>query len=320
MDRAYVMELVKSFQTGGMTRREFTKRATAALGSVAMVNLLLAACQPISPNQTSQSTQPQATTATITNTATTTSTGAMTNTATATTTITTSADGLTAGMVDYPNGDNKTLMGYQARPNDAQPHAAVVVIQEWWGLNENIKDIARRFAHEGFVALAPDLYHGKVVSEPNEAQKLVMELDMKAAVQEIQQAIAYLVKQDYVAPKKVGIVGFCMGGRLALMTALVDANLGATVAFYGSPLTPQQAAEVKAPVLGLYGDKDQSNPVDKVKAMQDALTQAGVKNDFQIYPGAPHAFFNDTQPSYNKAAATDAWPRTLAWFRDNLKG
>jgi len=122
------MELVKSFQTGGMTRREFTKRATAALGSVAMVNLLLAACQPISPNQTSQSTQPQATTATITNTATTTSTGAMTNTATATTTITTSADGLTAGMVDYPNGDNKTLMGYQARPNDAQPNAVVVVI------------------------------------------------------------------------------------------------------------------------------------------------------------------------------------------------
>lgn len=318
MDRAYVMELVKSFQTGGITRREFTKRATIALGSVSMVNLLLAACQPISPNQTPKGTLPEGNTATITGTTATTGTTTITNTATATTTITTSESGLTTGLIDYPNGDNGTLMGYQARPDDDQPHPAVVVIQEWWGLNENIKDIARRFAHEGFVALAPDLYHGKVASEPNEAQKLVMELDMNAAVKEIQQAIAFLVKQDNVAPKKVGIVGFCMGGRLALMTARIEPNLGATVAFYGSPLTAQEATEVKAPVLGLYGDKDQSNPVAKIKAMQDALTQAGIKNEFHIYPGAMHAFFNDTQPSYNMAAATDAWPRTLAWFRDNL--
>ncbi|CAN5460380.1 hypothetical protein BH10CHL1_BH10CHL1_50160 [soil metagenome] len=316
MDRAYVMELVKSFQTGGMTRRDFTKRATVALGSVAMVNLLLAACQPISPNQA-----PTATTATgtITNTTATTGTTTLTNTSTATTTITTDESGLTTGMVEYPGLDNQTLTGYQARPDDGQPHPVVIVIQEWWGLNENIKDIARRFAKEGFVALAPDLYHGKVATEPNEAQKLVMELDMNAAVQEIQQAVAYLIKQDYAAPKKVGIVGFCMGGRLALMTGRVDANLGAVIAFYGSPLTPQESAELKAPVLGLYGDKDQSNPVDKVKAMQAALDKAGIKNEFQIYPGAPHAFFNDTQPSYNVAAATDAWPRTLAWFRDNLK-
>lgn len=320
MDRAYVMELVKSFQTGGMTRREFTRRATLAIGSTAAVNLLLAACQPISPNQAPAATTPQASTATITDTTATTGTTTMTATNTATTTITTSESGLKTEMVDYPNADNKSLMAYQARPDDGQPHAAVVVIQEWWGLNENIKDIARRFAHEGYVALAPDLYHGKVATEPNEAQKLVMELDMKAAVQEIQQAIAYLVKQDSVSPKKVGVVGFCMGGRLALMTGRADPNLGAVIAFYGSPLTAQESTEVKAPVLGLYGDKDQSNPVDKIKTMQDALTQAGIKNQFVIYPGAAHAFFNDTQPSYNKAAATDAWPRTLAWFKDNLKG
>ena len=157
MDRAYVMELVKSFQTSGMTRREFTKRATAALGSTAMVNLLLTACQPVSPNQAPKGTLSQANTATITGTMTsttaTTGTATLTNTATATTTITTSASGLTAGMVDYPNGASGTLMGYQARPDDNKPHPAVVVIQEWWGLNENIKDIARRFAHEGFVAL-----------------------------------------------------------------------------------------------------------------------------------------------------------------------
>jgi carboxymethylenebutenolidase len=317
MDRAYVMELVKSFQTGGMTRRQFTKRATVALGSVAMVNLLLAACQPISPNPAPTATS---TSETITGTTATTGTTTLTHTATATTTITTDESGLTTGTVEYPGSDNKTLMGYQARPDDSEAHPTVIVIQEWWGLNENIKDIARRFAKEGFVALAPDLYHGKVASEPNEAQKLVMELDMNAAVQEIQQAIAYLGQQDYVAPKKLGIVGFCMGGRLALMTARVESNLGAVIAFYGSPLTPEESTELKAPLLGLYGDKDQSNPVDKVKAMQAALDKAGIKNEFHIYAGASHAFFNDTQPSYNIAAATDAWPRTLAWFRDNLKG
>ncbi len=109
-----------------------------------------------------------------------------------------------------------------------------------------------------------------------------------------------------------------MGGRLTLMTARADTNLGAAVAFYGSPLMPQEAAELKTPLLGLYGEKNPSIPVDKIKTMQDALDKAGIKNQFHIYQGAGHAFFNDTQPSYNKVAATDAWPRVLAWFRDSL--
>jgi carboxymethylenebutenolidase len=194
----------------------------------------------------------------------------------------------------------------------------VVVIQEWWGLNDHIKDVANRFAEQGYVALAPDLYKGVVVTEPDEAMKLVMELDMAEAVREIQHGIDFLQGQDYVAGEKVGVVGFCMGGGLALQTALAEDNLGAAVAFYGRPLPPDQAGQVKAPVLGLYGAADQGIPVADVETMDKAFTDAGIEHEIHIYDGAGHAFFNDTAPSYNEAAATDSWQRTLAWFQEHL--
>jgi carboxymethylenebutenolidase len=209
-------------------------------------------------------------------------------------------------------------MGYLARSDEAEARPAVIVIQEWWGLNEHIKEVARRFAGEGFVALAPDLYHGEVVSEPDEARKLVMALDMEEAVGEIRQAIDFLQQQEYVAGPKVGVVGFCMGGGLSLQTARAEEDLAAAIAFYGTPLNAEQAKEVKAPILGLYGSKDGGIPVDNVKAMQSALDEAGIENTIQIYEGAEHAFFNDTRRSYNKEAAEDAWQRTLAWFRERL--
>jgi carboxymethylenebutenolidase len=209
-------------------------------------------------------------------------------------------------------------MGYLARPDIADPAPAVVVIQEWWGLDEHIKDVTRRFATEGFVALAPDLYKGVVATEPDEALKLVMELDMVEAVREIQRAVAFLGEQPYVAGPDVGVVGFCMGGGLALQTARAEENLGAVVAFYGRPLPAAEAAEVKAPVLGLYGAEDEGIPVAEVEAMKAALDEAGIESEIQIYQGAGHAFLNDTGSNYNAEAATDAWARTLAWFRDNL--
>jgi carboxymethylenebutenolidase len=296
MDRVYVMELVQSFQVGKLNRREFTQRALAAMGSMAAVNVLLAGCQPIRP----EAAQPvvEATTAPAEE---------------------ESYEGLETGMVEYPDEDGETLMGYLARPTGEEAKPAVLVIQEWWGLNEHIKEVARRFAEAGYVALAPDLYHGVVVSEPNEARKLVMELDMAEAVKEIQQAITHLLEQDFVGAEKVGIVGFCMGGGLALQTGLVSADLGAVVAFYGSPLKSEQAADVKAPVLGLYGAADQGIPVDAVNAMGEALTAAGIENEINVYDGAQHAFFNDTRAeSYNAEAAADAWEKTLAWFGSHL--
>jgi carboxymethylenebutenolidase len=299
MDRIYVMQLVRSFQVGELSRRDFLKKASAALGSVAAANMLLAACSPAPTEapppiieEVSQEVDEP--------------TGAV-------------EAGLVTEMVEYTDADGEVLMGYLAWPDENGAHPAVVVIQEWWGLNEHIKEVARRFATEGFVALAPDLYHGAVTSEPDEARKLVMELDMAEAVREIQRGIDFLQEQDSVAGPKVGLVGFCMGGGLVLQTALTEEDLGAGVVFYGRPLEPEQAATVKAPILGLFGAEDGGIPVDAAEAMHTAFTEAGIDNEIQVYEGAPHAFFNDTRDSYNAEAAADAWPRTLAWFRNHLE-
>ena len=208
-------------------------------------------------------------------------------------------------------------MGYLTRPAVPATAPAVVVIQEWWRLNDHIKDLTRRFAQAGFVALAPDLYHGQVASEPDDARKLAMQLEIGAAVREIQGAMDFLLGQDYVAGSQVGVVGFCMGGALVLATARVESRLAAGVVFYGPPLKPEQAAEVKAPILGLYASEDRI-PIPAVHAMGDALTAAGITNEIHVYEGAEHAFFNDTRHSYHPEAAADAWQRVLAWFRHYL--
>lgn len=212
------------------------------------------------------------------------------------------------------NADDTPIRAYLAGGQQAK--LGVVVIQEWWGLNDNIKRIADRFAEQGFAALAPDLYHGVVTTEPDEARKAVMELDMDAAAREIQAAVDYLQIQPGV--EGVGVVGFCMGGRLSLLMSRQAERLGAAVAFYGRALEPEQAAEVRVPVLGLYGAEDHGIPVESVRAMQAALEAAQVPNAFHIYEGAGHAFFNDVRESFHPEAAADAWQRTLSWLREHL--
>ncbi|HYN89422.1 MAG TPA: dienelactone hydrolase family protein [Ardenticatenaceae bacterium] len=297
MDRVYVMELVRSFQVGELSRREFVARATLALGSMATVNVLLAACAPGSgerPPVVDTQASPAAPGLS-------------------------DEDDLTVGIVEYPDVDGETLTGYFVRPTDRGAVPAVVVIQEWWGVDDHIKDVARRLAREGFITLAPDLYHGAVTTEPDEARKLVMALDMQEAVREIRQAIAFLQTLSSRSTPEIGIVGFCMGGGLALETARVQEGLGAVVAFYGSPLASSEAAEVKAPLLGLYGAEDRGIPEQRVRAMEAALDEAGIENEMHIYAGAGHSFFNDTRASsYHAEASADAWQRTLAWFRAHL--
>lgn len=304
MDRIQMMEMVRSFQCGQLSRREFLKRATLVVGATAAAQLLAACGASPAGDNPSPVVDEEATRAA----ATTPTTGAAES----------ESNDLMTENVTYPDGEGGELMGYLARPAAEGQYSAVIVIQEWWGLNEHIRDVTRRFASEGFVALAPDLYDGVVTTEPDEARKLVMELDMVQAVQEIGQAIDYVLDQQYTTGNEAGIVGFCMGGRLVLQTVRVYDTVGAAVAFYGTPLEPPQASEVQAPVLGLYGSEDSSIDVENVRAMEDALQEAGIEHEIEIYQGAEHAFFNDTRDSYNQAAAEDAWPRTLEWFRQRL--
>jgi len=220
-------------------------------------------------------------------------------------------------IIQFPSNSHKTP-GYLAIPEGKGPFPSVVAIQEWWGLVGHIKDVADRFAAEGFVTLAPDLYHGLVAEEPNEARKLAMALDRARAIEEITSAVRYLHKLE--VSDKVGIVGWCMGGGLALSAAANGAMVDAVVCFYGRPLDARDTAKLKAPVLGLYGDKDGGNPQSIVQDFDKELEKQGITHHIHVYAGAQHAFFNDGRPSaYHAEAAADAWRRTLAWLRQYLK-
>ena len=211
-----------------------------------------------------------------------------------------------------------TTPGYLAQPIQGTG-AGVVVIQEWWGLVPHIQEVCERFAHQGYVALAPDLYHGKAASEPDEARKLVMEMDREQAVQEIIAATVYLKGLAQVAPKKVGVVGFCMGGMLAVTNAAASQHVDATVAFYGMPRDLSVVERVKSPLLGLFAEHDHGITPEMVKEFEARLEKSGAAHAVHVYPGTQHAFFNDTRPHiYDPQAAQDAWKRTLDWFQRHL--
>ncbi len=223
-------------------------------------------------------------------------------------------NGISTAMIDFPsNGENaQRTPGYLARPASGGDAPALVVIQEWWGLVPHIKEVAERFARQGYLALAPDLYHGKTAGEPDEARKLLMELDRLRAVQEISAAADYL---HSLTSGRVGVVGWCMGGSLVMATAASPARIDAAVAFYGVPRDLETLSQVHCPLLGLFGELDQSIPAASIQRLGEILEEAGVTHEIHVYPGAPHAFFNDSRPHiYKEDAAQDAWRRTLDWF------
>lgn len=221
-------------------------------------------------------------------------------------------------MIHYPSNAH-TTPGYLARPSTPGPHPGIVVIQEWWGLVPHIKDVAQRFAREGYLALAPDLYHGQAADEPDEARKLAMALDRDRAVAEITAAARYLKHLDTAAPRKVGTVGWCMGGGLSLSAAAHNGDIAAAVCFYGRPLDAADTARLKVPILGLFAEEDHSITPAAARAFERELEAAGVPHEIHIYPGSHHGFFNDTRASvYHPEAAADAWQRTLDWFRRQL--
>ncbi|MBM4415369.1 MAG: dienelactone hydrolase family protein [Chloroflexi bacterium] len=219
-----------------------------------------------------------------------------------------------AGSEQTIERDGVRVNGYLAEPpGGGGARGAVVVLQEWWGLNDDIRSIADRFAAEGYAAFAPDLYHGTVANEPAEAQKLAMSLEQDVAAREIDAVIGWLKAAR--GARKVGCIGFCMGGGLVLSTAMrPTSQVDAAHAFYsGNMPTPDQAAAIRIPVMGSYGALDDYIPQDKVLALRDALQGNGVANDFRIYEGAGHSFFNHGA-AYHEPSSADAWQRTLRWF------
>ncbi|MBF6599058.1 MAG: dienelactone hydrolase family protein [Dehalococcoidia bacterium] len=210
-------------------------------------------------------------------------------------------------------------MGYLARPGDGGAHPGVIVIQEWWGLDEHIKDVARRLAGEGFVALAPDLYHGECATEPDEARKLVMNMNREQAMKDLSGAVAHLRSLPEVAPKRLGCIGFCMGGSLTLALAVASPEIAAAAPFYaGMQPPPEQLATIEAEVFAAFGGDDGGIPLGNVRKFEQALSDGGRKAEVKVYPGAPHSFFNNTRPSYRMEAAQDAWAKALSLFRRAL--
>ncbi|HEX7956128.1 MAG TPA: dienelactone hydrolase family protein [Pyrinomonadaceae bacterium] len=221
-------------------------------------------------------------------------------------------------MVEFQSNGG-TARGYLAVP-EGGGGPGVVVIQEWWGLVPHVKDVADRFAAEGFVALAPDLYHGDVARSPDEAGKLMMALDIARAERDIRGAVEYLLSHEATTGGRVGTVGFCMGGVLSLYAASKNERVGACVVFYGiHPKVEPDFENLRAPVLGLYAEKDEFVPPEAVRALEEKMREHGKDIETHTYAGADHAFFNDTRPEvYDAQAAADAWRRTLEFFRAHL--
>jgi len=222
-------------------------------------------------------------------------------------------------MIEFKSNGG-TTEGYLSAP-ESGTGPGVIVLPEWWGLVPHIKEVANRFAAEGFVALAPDLYHGESAKSPDEAGKLMMALDIDQTEKDLRGAVNYLLGHEAVTSDKVGTVGFCMGGVLALYAATKNAQVGACVIFYGiHPNVQPDLANLQAPVLGLYAEKDSSVPPSAVRELESKLQSLGKSVEMHIYTDTDHAFFNDTRPEiYDPAAAADAWRRTIDFFRQHLR-
>lgn len=254
---------------------------------------------------------------------------------TAQTVITTDTQGLEAGEVKIPVSDGE-IPGYRAMPAQGKNFPVALVVQEIFGVHEHIKDICRRFAKLGYMAIAPALYarQGDVSqAKMEEIMRIVAQVPDAQVMSDLDATVAYAAKSGKANTKHLGITGFCWGGRIVWLYAEHNKELKAGVAWYGrlvaapnskpNPLTPKQPIELvdelKAPVLGLYGGKDQGIPVETVEQMRAALkkskSKAAQESDLIVYPEAGHGFNADYRPSYNKEAATDGWQRLQAWFK-----
>jgi len=246
--------------------------------------------------------------------------------------ITTPSEGLITVEHKVRSGA-ESIPVYEARPAAAGRHPVVIVIHEIFGLHEHQRDLARRFAREGYAALAPDLFAREGVAQMSDfgkVREVVGKIADRQLLQDLAAVAAFARQQAHARADRVGVTGFCFGGRIAWLFAATDKALGAAVVWYGRVLSPQKddlhpkdpldlAAEMACPVLGLYGEADSGIPVADLRKMEAALKGAGKTAEFVVYPGAGHAFFADYRPSYQPVPAKDAWQRALAWFARYLK-
>jgi carboxymethylenebutenolidase len=224
--------------------------------------------------------------------------------------------------VQYPSG-NVTMKAFVAAPQTTEKRPAVIVIQEWWGLTDHIKDIARRYAAEGYVAIAPDLYSRlghALTTDAGEAGKLMNTLKQEDGLSDLNATVTYLKSVPEVDETRIGVTGFCMGGSYALMLPCVNPAIKAAVPFYGQVPNPDAPLQkLAAPVLYLYGEDDGWITKADVQRLAAALKKYNRPGEIKTYPGAPHAFFRDNDPSvYRPEAAKDAWGRTKAFFKQHL--
>jgi carboxymethylenebutenolidase len=212
-----------------------------------------------------------------------------------------------------------TLAGYLAIPAGPGPHPALIVIHEVYGLNENIKDIARRYAAEGYLALAVDLFanRNRTICMFRFFGGMLFNATDHGAIHDLKAALDWLSKRPEVNAARVGAVGYCLGGNLAVCWACADQRLRAVAPYYGLNPRPLEAVQRACPVVGSYPSEDFT--ADHGRKLDAALTQYGVTHDIKIYEGAKHSFMNDTQASsYHPAAAGDSWQRTLAFFQEHM--
>lgn len=224
----------------------------------------------------------------------------------------------------YARFESGDITGFLARPvgSEGTELPGLVVIHEWWGLNENIQEMTRRLAEQGYVALAVDLYGGAVAEDSERAQELMRGAmgEAEVSTENLRQAVAYLQAQENVGG--VGVIGWCFGGGWSLRTALaMPDEIDAAVIYYGQLETDRDRLDaLDMPILGIFGAEDEGIPVEQVRAFEEALDELGKDAEIHVYEGADHAFANPSGERYDAEAAEDAWAKTLAFLDEHLKG
>ncbi len=290
MDRT-IKELAEAHASGAINRREFIRLGAVIAGSIAGATALVDSIVPT----TSYAAQ-----------------------------VDPNDPALTSTEVKYNAGDGAAISGYLSRPKGDNRRPAVIVIHEWRGINDHIRDVARRLATAGYVALAPDLLsrHGGTASFPNPeaATETLLKVDEEVITADLAATANYLKGQNFVRPNKIGVIGFCWGGGKALLFTTRTKDLAATVIYYGdNPRNLEDVKNITAPVLGQYGGADE-RITSGVPKLEETMKKYGKSFEYKIYPGAPHSFNSDTNPrSYREEAAKEAWARTLEFFNKYLK-